>query len=97
MISRWHAEQRSIIYTCILSWKKKNILDKKTLKIPKRYRKSKKDRHYNDKKTNGKKKKERKKMIYKTLSRKLKIEQHNPSKNRGRTPMLQKGKQFLLH
>jgi hypothetical protein len=30
-------------------------------------------------------------------AQKKKIEQHNPSKNRGRTPMLRKGKQFLLH
>jgi hypothetical protein len=34
--------------------------------------------------------------IYKTLHRKLKVEQHGPTKNRGLTPVLSKGKQFLL-
>jgi hypothetical protein len=36
-------------------------------------------------------------MIYKTLHRKLKIEQHKPYKNRGWTRVLRKGNQFLLH
>jgi hypothetical protein len=34
--------------------------------------------------------------IYKTLHRKLKMEQHEPTKNRGITPVLPKDKQFLL-
>jgi hypothetical protein len=34
--------------------------------------------------------------IYKTVHRKLKMEQHEPTKNRGLTPVLPKGKQFLL-
>jgi hypothetical protein len=34
--------------------------------------------------------------IYKTLHRKLKMEQHEPTKNRGLTSVLPKGKQFLL-
>jgi hypothetical protein len=34
--------------------------------------------------------------IYKTLHKKLKMEQHEPTKNRGLTPVLLKGKQFLL-
>jgi hypothetical protein len=34
--------------------------------------------------------------IYKTLHRKQKMEQHEPTKNRGLTPVLSKGKQFLL-
>jgi len=36
-------------------------------------------------------------MIYKALHRKLKIEQHEPTNNRGSTKLLWKGKQFLLH
>jgi hypothetical protein len=36
-------------------------------------------------------------MIYKTLDRNLKIEQHEPHKNRGWTQVLRQGKQFLLH
>jgi len=35
--------------------------------------------------------------IYKTLHRKLKIEQHEPHEKEGRTHVLQKDKQFLLH
>ena len=35
--------------------------------------------------------------LQKTLHRKLKIEQHEPTNNRGWTPELRKGKQFLLH
>jgi len=35
--------------------------------------------------------------IYKTLHRKLKIEQHEPTTNRGWTQVLRKSKQFLLH
>ena len=34
--------------------------------------------------------------IYKALHRKLKMEQHEPTKNQGLTPVLPKGKQFLL-
>jgi hypothetical protein len=34
--------------------------------------------------------------IYKTVHIKLKMEQHEPTKNRGLTPVLSKGKQFLL-
>ena len=34
--------------------------------------------------------------IYKTLHRKLKMEQHEPTKNRGLTSVLSKGKQLLL-
>jgi hypothetical protein len=34
--------------------------------------------------------------IYKTLHRKLKMEQHGPTINQGLTPVLSKGKQFLL-
>ena len=36
-------------------------------------------------------------MIYKTLHRKQRINQHKPIENRGWTRMLRKGKQFLLH
>ena len=38
-------------------------------------------------------------MIYKALHKKLVIQQHEPTKNRGWgwTQMLRKGKQFLLH
>ena len=36
-------------------------------------------------------------MIYETLHRKLKIEQHEPHWNPGWTQMLRKDKQFLLH
>ena len=36
-------------------------------------------------------------MIHKTLHRTLKIEQHEPSKDREETQVLRKGKQFLLH
>jgi hypothetical protein len=36
-------------------------------------------------------------MIYKILHRKLKIEQHETTKNQGWTQLLRKGKQFLLH
>ena len=35
--------------------------------------------------------------IYKTLHRKLKIEQHEPHYSPGWTPVLRKNKQFLLH
>jgi hypothetical protein len=34
--------------------------------------------------------------IYKTLHRKLKMEQYGPTKNQGLTPVLSEGKQFLL-
>jgi hypothetical protein len=36
-------------------------------------------------------------MIYRTLHRKLPIEQHEPSKNRGWTEVHMNGKSFLLH
>jgi hypothetical protein len=36
-------------------------------------------------------------MIYETLHRKLKIEQHKPHWNPGWTQMFRKDKQFLLH
>ena len=36
-------------------------------------------------------------IIYKTLSRKLEIEQHEQTKNRGRTRIPRKGEQFLPH
>jgi hypothetical protein len=36
-------------------------------------------------------------IIYKTLLRKLKIEQHEPNFKPGWTYVLRKGKQFLLH
>ena len=47
-----------------------------------------------DKQHNGQKKRD-KAMIYKTLSVKLKIEQHQP--HRGWTQVLQTGRQFLLN
>jgi hypothetical protein len=34
--------------------------------------------------------------IYKTVHRKLMMEQHEPTKNRGLTAVLSKGKPFLL-
>ena len=36
-------------------------------------------------------------MIWKAIQRKLKIEQHEHHKKRGRNEVLQKGEQFLLH
>jgi len=42
-------------------------------------------------------KEKRQTMIYKTLHRKLKIEQHEPSKSRGWAQVHWKGHQYLLH
>jgi hypothetical protein len=51
-----------------------------------------------DRQHNGHEKKDKgQTTIYKTLHIKLKIEQHDPTKNWGWTQVLRKGKQFLLH
>jgi len=59
-----------------------------------RSRKSKKDRQHNGQR---KQKDTGKITIYKTLHRKLMIEKHEPHLKPGRTRVLLKGKQFMLH
>jgi hypothetical protein len=56
-----------------------------------------KDRLYNDRLYNGHKKQDNRTKTYKTLHRKLKIEQLGPLLKPGWTQVLRKGKQFLLH